>query len=1172
MASQEELKTIVIKANGVQAGNTIKELAKVTRDLRKELNTLAPTSEEFVNKTKRLREVTDRLNELRTGVTKQSAAWKDFRRQAEGVMIGVFGGNILSAAVSGIASFFTKGIQGIIKMADQFSDIKKVTSLTSIEVLKLNKDLSKIETRTPTSKLRELTVAAGKLGIDGRRDLLEFVKAADKIQIALGEDLGQDALVSIGKLVEVYKVNEKFGIEQGMLKVASSINSVGQASLASEPHLIDFLNQVGGTGETVGVSIDELVGLAGALDSVGLTAEVSATAYKDNIIEFVRDTEKWAKVAGFRIGELTEILKKEGTNEAFLQFVTRLRESSASEQEFLGKLQELKIDGTRGANVFLTIANNIKLVREQQDLANKSFNEGTSISNEAAEKQANTAALFEKAGKRIEGFLLGNAITKTIVSLYENFARLIVPIEKVSDALQQEIIDLGATELQINDVNTSQEDRVKLIKELQNQYPDYLKNINAETITNEELSKSIQKINDNLVDRLVLQKSLEARDEAANDVAAKKLVLLEQERGLREYLSKIAVEQGFKIKKGGTLEDQTKDVISKYDPEKSTSETSQLELLNTYLAGLKATRKEIDIEQKRVNQLTKNSRQLAIDLGLNSSKTQAPGTPKRDITGGGLGDGLSDSERKKIEKANEDYKKNTQKLIDDLRKIKIDAIKDEESREVAKVALEAKLNQEEIQRTKAGAQAKADLIKASEEKMYKDIETLRKKYGDERKKTEYESTVKNLNDNYNQQRIILAQQHIDGITTEKQYDEKIRQLDLDLLKQKSTASKDYCIDEIEAAKNLAEGKIKWTKEELEYFLDSLQKKQNAELASAKLKIINAPENSRARFDAEIELLDLQAQHELEIFKGTEEEKALIAAQYREQEKEMWEQYWLGNAEYGAQIATGLSNKLFDLQAQRLRNEETLEDNKYKQDIKRLDRKLKQGIINEDEYNSEREKIEQGYNDRVNAIKRKAFASQKAAAIIQATIEGILAVMKTYSAIPYPFNIPASILVGGLAATQIALIERQPMPEFARGTVLKGRSHDQGGIPLYQRGHHIGDAEGDEIIMTKGVYRNPEARRIASDLNQQFGGVRFDGYNTMTAPPRFAFGTVISAGGYSSTQTQSNISFEERISTHEMFMLQMAKEIKEMKATKLEAYINYDVKKRQEEDLARIQSR
>jgi hypothetical protein len=76
-----------------------------------------------------------------------------------------------------------------------------------------------------------------------------------------------------------------------------------------------------------------------------------------------------------------------------------------------------------------------------------------------------------------------------------------------------------------------------------------------------------------------------------------------------------------------------------------------------------------------------------------------------------------------------------------------------------------------------------------------------------------------------------------------------------------------------------------------------------------------------------------------------------------------------------------------------------------------------------------------------------------------------------------------------AASETLKAKLQPPPEqFAGGTVLGGAYHEHGGVQLYSRaGHHYGEAEKNEIILTKGVYENPLLRPIASALNVMGGG-------------------------------------------------------------------------------------
>lgn len=80
----------------------------------------------------------------------------------------------------------------------------------------------------------------------------------------------------------------------------------------------------------------------------------------------------------------------------------------------------------------------------------------------------------------------------------------------------------------------------------------------------------------------------------------------------------------------------------------------------------------------------------------------------------------------------------------------------------------------------------------------------------------------------------------------------------------------------------------------------------------------------------------------------------------------------------------------------------------------------------------------------------------------------------------------------------------PEKQFAKGTVLGGASHANGGVQLYSRsGYHFGEAEEDEVILTKGVWRNPLLRPIASLLNEAGGGA------PLMRRPHMALGGVVS---------------------------------------------------------------
>lgn len=116
----------------------------------------------------------------------------------------------------------------------------------------------------------------------------------------------------------------------------------------------------------------------------------------------------------------------------------------------------------------------------------------------------------------------------------------------------------------------------------------------------------------------------------------------------------------------------------------------------------------------------------------------------------------------------------------------------------------------------------------------------------------------------------------------------------------------------------------------------------------------------------------------------------------------------------------------------------------------------------------------------NAEAIKAFTVGQIAVNLQNEISGLFASFSTLG----PFGQAAAILRAAFStARAVASIKRVSSQKFEWGGVLQGPSHRQGGIPI--------EAEGDEIVLTKGVYRNPALRRVASQINYMAGGRKFE---------------------------------------------------------------------------------
>jgi len=145
---------------------------------------------------------------------------------------------------------------------------------------------------------------------------------------------------------------------------------------------------------------------------------------------------------------------------------------------------------------------------------------------------------------------------------------------------------------------------------------------------------------------------------------------------------------------------------------------------------------------------------------------------------------------------------------------------------------------------------------------------------------------------------------------------------------------------------------------------------------------------------------------------------------------------------------------------------------------KVDQLLQQGVINEEEAERRKEQI-----------KKDAARKQQKIDVTQAVINTAKAVTSALNTQPF---LPAGLIMAGIAtaqgAAQIKMIRSQ---KFAKGGILNGPSHAQGGIPMFSKGGAFyGEAEGGEAVLTKGVMANPALASMASAINVAGGGVPF----------------------------------------------------------------------------------
>lgn len=377
--------------------SSVRDLEYSMKVLNQEMRGLDRGSEAFKQMQMQAKQLKTELEAVRAeGQAQQSWIGRtaDWFNRMQGVILGVI------AAISGLTFTVKSCVEKFASMDEEMTNVRKYTGQTADEVERMNEDFKKMETRTAREKLNQLAGDAGRLGITATSLVEEFVDGADKINVALGDDLGDEAVSQIGKLAQMFGEDKTKGLRGAMLATGSAVNELAQNSSASAGYLVDFTARVAGVGKQAGFTQAQIMGLASVLDQNMQQDETAATAVQNLLAKMFQDSAKFAKIAGLNVKEFSKTLK-EDANGALLQFLAALR-SKGGFAQLAPMFEEMKMDGSRATGVLTVLADKLDDIKAAQDLATKSYAEGTSVINEFNTQNESVQAQLDKAKKRFQ--------------------------------------------------------------------------------------------------------------------------------------------------------------------------------------------------------------------------------------------------------------------------------------------------------------------------------------------------------------------------------------------------------------------------------------------------------------------------------------------------------------------------------------------------------------------------------------------------------------------------------------------------------------------------------------------------------------------------------------------------------------------------------------------------
>lgn len=384
---------------------TPRELQRTLTQLNKELKNMERGTSAWDAQTNKIRQVRAELDKVNSSLREHESWFSRINRKLNdwGVTIAA-----VVASLTGLVFSAKKAVQAYADMDTAMANTKKFTGMTYEQVAALNEEFKKMDTRSSREQLNQMAQAAGRLGKNTTESVMEFVRAADVISVAMDE-LGEDAPQIIAQLAGIFNVEQELGTERSMLAVGSAINTLSQNCAASAPNLVDFSSRLGAIASQTGMTIDEMLAFGAVLDANRVSVEKSATAIQSVLSKMMANPADFAQKAGLAVDEFTAAIQRSSTD-ALRMFVEHL--SKLDKLDIAAILANLKVQDSGVIQTFNTLAGKVGDLNNQLEISATAFAEATSATEEFSVQNNTKQAGLDKSKKKFDelAVLLGEKL------------------------------------------------------------------------------------------------------------------------------------------------------------------------------------------------------------------------------------------------------------------------------------------------------------------------------------------------------------------------------------------------------------------------------------------------------------------------------------------------------------------------------------------------------------------------------------------------------------------------------------------------------------------------------------------------------------------------------------------------------------------------------------------
>ena len=373
-----------------------------------------------------------------------------------------------NAAIGG-AAMVALGVGAVVAAARwerSFADVQRTVQGTDATLERVRQGLIGLSQEIPVAfgDLAQIASVGGQMGI-GAQGIIQYTETIAKLTATtnLTADAASKAL---GRFKAFFAEADDPSLavtDRTFTNLASSILKVGVNSVATESGIVNVATQISSMGSYAGFTADQVIGLSGALSSVGVPPELSRgviTRLFNNIGQAVSQNghqlEDFARLAGVSSAEFAAAWGTDKFAYIFTDLIAGLNGVSANGGDANRVLQDLGITSVRDVPVLLRLASAAGEAGTAGSLLAQTMNDARSGWRQNLELQLQYSKISETLSARSKVLLqnlealfatMGQASVGPVKDIVNGLIGLVKGFTEVSKSASGQI--LGAWAVQI---------------------------------------------------------------------------------------------------------------------------------------------------------------------------------------------------------------------------------------------------------------------------------------------------------------------------------------------------------------------------------------------------------------------------------------------------------------------------------------------------------------------------------------------------------------------------------------------------------------------------------------------------------------------------------------------------------------------------------------------------